>query len=143
MLHRATQFAARNWSIPVEDLELSIEPIGGGLESPVVRAAFRSSRAIDLRHSSFVVKELRGLQDAKRRSTANCGPDQTPRQLCGCWKSKPLSTLTISISTRQLSNPWPWKQIVTSAAGVGLWRGCTIANRATIQVSLTGITILI
>ena len=55
MLHRVTQFAARNWSIPVEDLELSIEPIGGGLKSRVVRAAFRSPPAINRRHRFLLI----------------------------------------------------------------------------------------
>ena len=62
MLNRATQFASTTWSIPVTDLELSLEEIVGGLESRVVRAIFRSRLAEDLQPGSFVVKELRGLQ---------------------------------------------------------------------------------
>ena len=66
MLNRATQFASRTWSIPVADLELSLEEITGGLESRVVRAIFRSPVAKDLRPTTFVVKELRDFQ---RRET--------------------------------------------------------------------------
>jgi len=42
MLNRATRFASTTWSIPVDDLELSLEEIVGGLESRVVRAVFRA-----------------------------------------------------------------------------------------------------
>ena len=117
MLHRATQFAARNWSIPVEDLELSIEPIGGGLESRVVRAAFRSPPAINLRHSSFVVKELRGLQRRETKIyrelwTRSNSPPAV--RLLGIEATKHADYLYLEEATQQ--STWPWKQIVSSAA---------------------------
>lgn len=53
MLNRATRFATTTWSIPIEDLELSLEEIVGGLESRVVRARFRSRVAKDLRPAAL------------------------------------------------------------------------------------------
>jgi len=117
MLSRAIQFASRNWSIPVEDLKLSIEPIGGGLESRVVRAAFCSQRAIHLRHKSFVVKELRGRQrretDIYRELWTRSILPPTVR-LLGVEATKHADYLYLEEATQQ--STWPWKQTVTSAA---------------------------
>lgn len=117
MLNRAIQFASRNWAIPAEDLELSIEPIGSGLESRVVRVAFRSHPVTDLRHHSFVVKELRGLQ---RRETEVyrqlwTGATSPPAvRLLGIEATKHADYLYLEEATQQ--STWPWKQTFTSAA---------------------------
>ena len=115
MLRRATQFASRIFSIPPEDLKLWIEPIGGGLESRVVRASFRSETANDPRPKSFVVKELRGLQ---RRET------EIYRKLWTHWTSPPTVRLLGVEATHDADYlyleevtqgcAWPWKQTVTS-----------------------------
>lgn len=117
MLDRATRFASTTWSIPVEDLELSLEEIVGGLESRVVRVIFRSPLLKDLRPNSFVVKELRGLQ--KRETTIY-------REL---WtrSTAPPTVRLLGIETTdhtdylylEEANPqseWPWKQTIASAA---------------------------
>ena len=116
MLNRATRFASTTWSIPVADLELSLEEIVGGLESRVVRAIFRSRLAKDLQPSSFVVKELRGLQRRETtiyrelwtRSTA----PPTVR-LLGIETTEDTDYLYLEEATRQ--SEWPWKQTFTSA----------------------------
>ena len=117
MLSQAIQFASRTWSIPVEDLELSIEPIGGGLESRVVRAALQSAKTKDSRPNSFVVKELRGLQRREthiyrelwRRSTS---PPAV--RLLGVETTKEADYLYLEEVTHQ--STWPWKQTVSSIA---------------------------
>jgi thiamine kinase-like enzyme len=117
MLYRATQFAGRNWSIPVEDLDLSIEPISGGLESRVMRAAFHSPLTKDPQRGSFVVKELRGLQ---RRETAiyrelwNRSTSPPAVRLLGIEVTKTADYLYLEEATQQSS--WPWRQTVISAA---------------------------
>ena len=117
MLHCAIQFASRNWSIPVEDLELSIEPISGGLESRVLRVAFHSPKTKELRRNGFVVKELRGLQ---RRET------EIYRQLWRRSTSPPAVRLLGTEATEEADylfleeviqqSTWPWKQSVSSIA---------------------------
>jgi len=117
MLNRATQFASRNWSIPVADLELSIEPISGGLESRVVRVVLRSRKTKEFRPNSFVVKELRGLQ---RRET------QIYRELWRRSTSPPTVRLLGTEATKEADylfleeviqqSTWPWKQTVSSLA---------------------------
>lgn len=117
MLTRAIRFASKSWSIPVEDLDLSIEPIGGGLESRVVRAAFHSSRAIDLRRRSFVVKELRGLQRRETevyRQLWTRSPSPPAVRLLGIEATKHADYLYLEEATQQ--STWPWKQTDTSAA---------------------------
>lgn len=117
MLNRATRFATTTWSIPIEDLELSLEEIVGGLESRVVRARFRSRVAKDLRPGSFVMKELRGLQRRETtiyrelwtRSTA----PPTVR-LLGIETTEDTDYLYLEEATPQ--SDWPWKQTFTSAA---------------------------
>jgi hypothetical protein len=117
MLNRATRFASKAWSIPVSALELSLEEIVGGLESRVVRAIFRSGLAKDPRPSSFVVKELRGLQRRETtvyrelwtRSTA----PPTVR-LLGIETTEDADYLYLEEATPQ--SEWPWKQTLTSAA---------------------------
>ena len=69
MLNRATRFASKTWSIPVEDLELSLKEIVGGLESRVVRAIFRSP----------LLKEL----GAAMRLSAKMTDPQTANQFTG------------------------------------------------------------
>jgi hypothetical protein len=117
MLHRATQFASRNWSIPKKDLELSIEPIGGGLESRVMRAAFRSPLTKEPRRSSFVVKELRGLQrretEIYRELWTRSTPPPTVR-LLGFEVTEDADYLYLEEATQR--STWPWKQTVSSAA---------------------------
>lgn len=117
MIHRATQFACRKWLVPAEDMELSIEPIGGGLESRVMRATFRLRAPKDSRVQSFVVKELRGLQ---RRETA------IYRELWTRSNSPPTVALLGTEKTRNADylyleevrqeSAWPWKRTITSAA---------------------------
>lgn len=117
MIHQVTRFACRNWLLPAEDLELSIEPIGGGLESRVVRATFRSRSAKDSPVTSFVVKELRGLQ---RRETA------IYRELWTRSTSPPTVALLgieatadadyLYLEEVRQESTWPWKQTITSAA---------------------------
>ena len=117
MLNRATRFATRTWSIPVEDLELSLEEIVGGLESRVVRAIFRSRVAKDLRDSSFVVKELRGLQRRESniyrelwaRSTA---PPAV--RLLEIERTEDADYLYLEEAIPR--SEWPWNQTFTSAA---------------------------
>lgn len=117
MLNRATRFASTTWSIPVTDLELSLEEIVGGLESRVVRAIFRSRLPKDLRSSSFVVKELRGLQRRETtiyrelwtRSTA----PPTVR-LLGIETTEDTDYLYLEEANPQ--SEWPWNQIFTSSA---------------------------
>lgn len=117
MLSQAIQFASRTWSIPVEDLELSIEPIGGGLESRVVRAALQSPKTKDSRPNSFVVKELRGLQRREtqiyrelwRRSTS---PPAV--RLLGTETTKEADYLYLEEVTQQ--STWPWRHSVSSIA---------------------------
>ena len=116
MLSRAIQFASRNWSIPVEDLELSIEPIGAGLESRVVRAVLRSPR-LHVRHNSFVVKELRGRQRREtaiylERWTRSILPPTV--RLLGVEATEHADYLYLEEATQQCA--WPWKQTVMSAA---------------------------
>jgi thiamine kinase-like enzyme len=117
MLKRAIQFASRNWAIPVENLELLIEPIGGGLESRVVRAAFHSPRVINLRRRSFVVKELRGLQRRETevyRQLWTRSPSPPTVRLLGFEATKHADYLYLEEATQQ--STWPWKQTITSAA---------------------------
>jgi Phosphotransferase enzyme family len=115
MLCRATQFASRNWSIPLENLKLSIEPISGGLESRVVRATFRSALAKDQRSSSFVVKELRGLQRRETEIyrelwTRSTSPPTV--RLLGVEVTQDADYLYLEEATQQCA--WPWRQTVTS-----------------------------
>lgn len=117
MLNRATRFASTTWSIPIEDLELSLEEIVGGLESRVVRAIFRSRVAKDWRPRSFVVKELRGLQ---RRET-NIYRELWTRSkapptvsLLGTETAEDADYLYLEEATPQ--SEWPWNQTFTSAA---------------------------
>jgi aminoglycoside phosphotransferase (APT) family kinase protein len=117
MLNRATQFACRNWLIPVEDLELSIEPITGGLESRVMRAAFRSPLTKDPRHRTFVVKELRGLQRRETEVyrelwTRSTSPPAV--RLLGIEVTEDANYLYLEEATQQ--SRWPWRQTVISAA---------------------------
>lgn len=116
MLNRAIKFASRNWSIPVKDLELSIEPISGGLESRVVRAAFRSPRAADVKHRSFVVKELRGLQRRETEIYRQLWTRSSPPavRLLGIEATRHADYLYLEEATQQ--STWPWKQTIASAA---------------------------
>lgn len=117
MLNRATQFASRTWSIPIADLELSLEEITGGLESRVVRASFRSPLAKDRWPTTFVVKELRDFQRRETniyrelwsRSTA----PPTVR-LLGFESTEDADYLYLEEATPQTE--WPWNQIFISAA---------------------------
>ena len=117
MLNRATQFASRTWSIPVADLELSLEEIVGGLESRVVRVNLRSRAAEDLRPSSFVVKELRGLQRRETNIyqklwTRSTAPPTV--RLLGIETTEDADYLYLEEATPQ--SEWPWKQTFTSVA---------------------------
>jgi aminoglycoside phosphotransferase (APT) family kinase protein len=117
MLNRATQFASRAWSIPVADLELSLEEIVGGLESRVVRVNLRSRAAEDLRPSSFVVKELRGLQRRETNIyqklwTRSTAPPTV--RLLGIETTEDADYLYLEEATPQ--SEWPWKQTFTSVA---------------------------
>ena len=117
MLNRATQFASRTWSIPVADLELSLEEIVGGLESRVVRVNLRSRAAEDLRPSSFVVKELRGLQRRETKIyqklwTRSTAPPTV--RLLGIETTEDADYLYLEEATPQ--SEWPWKQTFTSVA---------------------------
>ena len=117
MLSRAIQFASRNWSIPVEDLKLSIEPIGGGLESRVVRAALQSPKTEESRPNSFVVKELRGLQRRETRIYRELWRRSTSPpavRLLGTERTKEADYLYLEEVTQESS--WPWKQSVSSIA---------------------------
>jgi hypothetical protein len=117
MLRRATQFASRTWLIPVRDLELSLAPIGGGLESSVMRAVLRSPSKKALRPRSFVVKELRGLQrretDIYRELWARSTSPPTVK-LLGIETTRKADYLYLE-EARQKST-WPWKQTFISAA---------------------------
>ena len=117
MLTRATRFASTTWSIPLEDLELSLEEIGGGLESRVVRAIFRSPAPKDLRLTSFVVKELRGLQRRETKIytelwTRSTAPPTV--RLLGIETTEGTDYLYLEEVTPQ--SEWPWKQTFSSAA---------------------------
>ncbi len=117
MLNRATQFASRTWSIPVADLDLSLEEISGGLESRVVRAIFRSPVAKDQWPSSFVVKELRGLQRRETNIyrelwTRSTAPPTV--RLLGFEATEDADYLYLEEATPQTE--WPWNQTFTSAA---------------------------
>ncbi len=117
MLNRATQFASRSWSIPVADLELSLEEIVGGLESRVLRVNIRSRAAKDLRPSSFVVKELRGLQRRETNIyqklwTRSTAPPTV--RLLGIETTEDADYLYLEEATPQ--SEWPWKQTFTSVA---------------------------
>ncbi len=117
MLNRATRFASRTWSIPVENLELSLEEIVGGLESRVVRASLRSRVAKDLQPSSFVVKELRGLQRRETKIYRELWTrSKTPPtvRLLGIEVTKDADYLYLEEATPQ--SEWPWKQTPTSKA---------------------------
>lgn len=115
MLRRATQFASKVWSIPLEHLNLSVEPISGGLESRVLRATFRSTFAKDARPSSFVVKELRGLQRRETKIyrelwTRSTSPPTV--RLLGVEATHDADYLYLEEATQQCA--WPWRQTVTS-----------------------------
>jgi hypothetical protein len=117
MLDRATQFASRTWSIPVADLELSLEEITGGLESRVVRASFRSPVAKDLRPTTFVVKELRDFQRREtniyRELWTRLTAPPTVR-LLGFEATEDADYLYLEEATPQTE--WPWNQTFISAA---------------------------
>lgn len=118
MLNRATRFASTTWSIPVEDLDLSLEEIVGGLESRVVRASFRSRAAKDFRPGSFVVKEVRGLQRRETTIyrelwTGSTAPPPAVR-LLGIETTEDADYLYLEEATPQCD--WPWRQTFTSAA---------------------------
>jgi hypothetical protein len=117
MLRRATQFASKIWSIPLEHLNLSVEPISGGLESRVLRATFRSTFTKDAPPSSFVVKELRGLQrretEVYRELWTRSTSPPTVR-LLGVEATHDADYLYLEEATQQ--STWPWRQTVISAA---------------------------
>lgn len=116
MLDRAIQFASKTWTIPVSDLDLSVEPIGGGLESNVVRASFRS-RNTKLWPSSFVVKELRGLQRRETdiyRELWNRSTTPPAVRLLGIEATEDADYLYLEEATPQ--SDWPWRQTFTSVA---------------------------
>lgn len=105
MLNRATQFASKTWSIPIANLELSLEEIVGGLESRVARAIFRSSKAKEVRRTNtFVVKELRGLQRRETTIYRELWTRSPLHQLSDSWELKRPKTLTIYILRKQLRN---------------------------------------
>ncbi len=115
MLYRARQFASRNWSIPIEDLELSIKPIGLGLESPVVRATFHSPVPKEPRPRSFVMKELRGLQRRETKIYRELWSRSTSPpavRLLGVETTDDADYLYFEEATQQCT--WPWKQTVSS-----------------------------
>jgi hypothetical protein len=117
MLHRATQFASRTWSIPVADLELSLEEITGGLESRVVRVIFRSPVAKDRRPTTFVVKELREFQRRETNIyrelwTRSTAPPTV--RLLGFESTEDADYLYLEEVTPQTE--WPWNQTFISAA---------------------------
>ena len=117
MLSRAIRFASRTWSIPVRDLKLSLEPIGGGLESSVVRAIFRSPRRKNPWPSSFVVKELRGLQRREThiyRALWNRSTAPPAVRLLGIEAADDADYLYLEEATPE--STWPWKQTFISAA---------------------------
>jgi len=117
MLHRATQFASRNWSIPIKHLKVSVETLAGGLESQVIRATFHTPAAKEARRGSFVMKELCGSQ---RRETqiyrelakrANLLPTV---RLLGVETTAEADYLYLEEATPQCV--WPWNQTAVSAA---------------------------
>jgi aminoglycoside phosphotransferase (APT) family kinase protein len=117
MIDRATQFASRTWSIPVADLELSLEEITGGLESRVVRVIFRSPLDKDSRPSSFVVKELRGVQRRETKIyrelwTRSTAPPTV--RVLGVETTVDADYLYLEEATPQ--SEWPWNQTLISAA---------------------------
>lgn len=117
MLFRAKQFASRTWSIPVADLELSLEEICGGLESRVVRAIFRSPLAKDLGTDSFVIKELRGLQRRETniyRELWNQSTVPPAVRLLGIEATEDAHYLYLEEATQE--SEWPWNETSTSAA---------------------------
>ncbi len=117
MLIRALQFASRTWSIPIPALELSLEPMGGGLESSVVRAIFRSPIPKNLWPSSFVIKELRGLQRREThiyRALWNRSTAPPAVRLLGIEKAEDADYLYLEEATQEFA--WPWRQTLISAA---------------------------
>jgi len=117
MLRRAIQFASRNWSIPIEDLEISIEPISGGLESRVVRVALHSPKTKQFRPNRFVVKELRGLQRRETQIYLELWKRSTSPpavRLLGTETTKEADYLFLEEVIQQ--STWPWKQTVSSIA---------------------------
>jgi len=116
MLDRATRFASRTWSIPVTDLELSLEEIGGGLESRVVRAIFRSPLAKDRWPNSFVVKELCGFQRRETNIYRELWSRSTAPPtvgLLGMDVTEDTDYLYLEEATQQ--SDWPWRQTFISA----------------------------
>jgi hypothetical protein len=116
MLNRAIQFASKTWTIPVSDLDLSVEAIGGGLESNVVRASFRSPNA-KLSPRSFVVKELRGLQRRETniyRELWNQTTVPPTVRLLGIEATEDADYLYLEEATQE--SEWPWRKTFTSAA---------------------------
>ena len=118
MLDRATQFASKTWSVPIANLEISLEEIVGGLESRVARVVFLSSVAKSLqRPRSFVVKELRGLQ---RRETTiyrelwTRSPAPPTVRLLGIETTEDADYLYLEEATPH--SEWPWTHTLTSAA---------------------------
>ena len=117
MLTRAKRFAAKTWSIPLNDLEVALEDIVGGLESRVVRVIFRSPLTEDLCPRSFVVKELRGLQRRETniyRELWNRTTAPPAVRLLGIEVTEDADYLYLEEATPE--STWPWRQTLTSAA---------------------------
>lgn len=117
MLNRVTRFASTTWSIPVDDLELSLEEIVGGLESRVVRVVLRSPLPKDPQPRSFVLKELRGLQRREANIYSElwtCSTTPPTVRLLGIERTEDADYLYLEEAIPE--SEWPWKQTVTSAA---------------------------
>lgn len=117
MLTQVKQFASETWSIPLEDFEVSLEEIVGGLESRVVRVILRSPLPEHLWPSSFVVKELRGMQRREtkiyRELWKRTAAPPTVR-LLGIGTTEHADYLYLEEATQE--SDWPWRQTFTSAA---------------------------
>jgi aminoglycoside phosphotransferase (APT) family kinase protein len=117
MLIRTKRFVSKTWSIPADDLEVTLEEIACGLESRVVRVIFRSPLMNDLWPRSFMVKELRGLPRRETiiyRELWNRTAAPPAVRLLGIEVTEDADYLYLEEATPE--STWPWRQTFTAAA---------------------------
>ena len=118
MLSQVTQFVSSRWSLPREQLDVSVRRLSGGLESSVMRATVRfAGRTPPTLTTRLVIKELQGLQ---RREAAIyrelwSRPEAPPAvRLLGSEAAGDVEYLFLEDVKSKAA--WPWARTDAAAA---------------------------
>ena len=112
-----TAFISRRWGVPEAHLNIQVQPLHGGLQSPVVWARITSGEGDSERSQDLVVKRLSGdlAREAEIYQALWRHLDRPPAvQMLGRDVSGDSTFLFLEHATS--SSPWPWRDTAFAAS---------------------------